>query len=219
MPAEGARLPGALRSVRRHAIVACVACVSFGGLAQAQTPTLPPDAGSILREQQKPALEIPTRPTPQIRNEGPLRPALKPEDTPRFVLKRFRVTGNTVFSESELTGLVREYVGKEVAYADLEQATARISRYYREHGYVAARAYVPAQTIKTDGVVEIAVIEGRYGKTELNNKSRVDDRVARGYLDAFPGTLVTQSALERKMLLLNDLPGVGESRATLRPGE
>jgi hemolysin activation/secretion protein len=124
------------------------------------------------------------------------------------------VTGNTVFSESELTGLVREYVGKEVAYADLEQATARISRYYREHGYMAARAYVPAQAIKTDGVVEIAVIEGRYGKTELNNKSHVDDGVARGYFNTFPRTVVTLSALERKMLLLNDLPGVGESRAT-----
>ena len=211
MPAEGASLPGALRSVRRHAIVACLVCVSLGRIAQAQ---IVPDAGSILREQQKPALEIPTRPAPQIRNEGPARPALKPEDTPRFVLKRFRVTGNTVFSESELTGLVREYVGKEVAYADLEQATARISRYYREHGYMAARAYVPVQTIKTDGVVEIAVIEGRYGKTELNNRSRVDDSVARGYFNAFPGTVVTLSALERKMLLLNDLPGVGESRAT-----
>jgi hypothetical protein len=40
--------------------------------------------------------------------------------------------------------------------------------------------------------------------------------VARGYLDGFPGTPVTQPALERKMLLLNDLPGVGEARATLR---
>jgi hemolysin activation/secretion protein len=209
---------GALRNVRRHAIVACVACVSFGGLAQAQIPTPPPDAGSILREQQKPPLEVPTRPAPQIKNDEPVRPALRPEDTPRFVLQKVRVTGNTVFPEPELTGLVAEYVGKEVAFADLEQVTTRISRYYREHGYTVARAYVPAQVIKTDGVVEIAVIEGRYGKTELNNKSRVDDSVARGYLDGFPGNPVTQAALERKMLLLNDLPGVGEARATLKPG-
>ena len=109
-------------------------------------------------------------------------------------------------------------MGKDVGFADLEQAAARISRYYREHGYMVARAYIPAQTVTTDGVVEIAVIEGRFGKVELDNKSRVRDSVARGYLDAFPGTLVTQPALERKMLLLNDLPGVGEARATLRPG-
>jgi len=128
------------------------------------------------------------------------------------------VTGNTVFAESELVELVREYVGKEVAFADLEQAAARISRYYREHGYMVARAYIPTQTITTDAVAEIAVIEGRFGKVELDNKSRVRDSVARGYLDAFPGTVVTEPPLERKLLLLNDLPGVGEARATLKPG-
>lgn len=162
--------------------------------------------------------ELPTRPAPTIKNEEPVRPALRPEDTPRFVLKRFRVTGNTVFAESELTELVREYVGREVAFADLEEAAARISRYYREHGYMVARAYIPAQTITTEGLVEIAVIEGRLGKVELNNKSRVRDSVARGYLDPLSGNLVTQPDLERKMLLLNDLPGVGEARATLKPG-
>ena len=206
---------GALGKIARHAIVACAVCASFGGLAQAQ---IVPDAGTILREQEQKPPEVPTRPAPTIKQDEPARPALKPEDTPRFVLKGFRVTGNTVFAESELIDLVREYVGREVSFADLERAAARISRYYREHGYMVARAYVPAQFVKTDGVVEIAVIEGRFGKVELENKSRVRDGVARGYLDAFPGTPVTQPELERKMLLLNDLPGVREARATLRPG-
>jgi len=193
----------------------CAVCAGFGGLAQAQ---IVPDAGTILREQQKPVPEVPTRPAPTIKQEEPARPALKPADAPRFVLKGFRVTGNTVFAESELIELLREYVGKEVSFVDLEQAAARISRHYREHGYMVARAYIPAQTITTAGVVEIAVIEGRFGKVELDNKSRVRDGVARGYIDGFPGTIVKEPALERKLLLLNDLPGVGEARATLRPG-
>ena len=192
----------------------CAVCTSFGGVAQAQ---IVPDAGTILRQQEQKPLEVPTRPAPTIKQE-PARPALKPADTPRFVLKGFRVTGNTVFAESELIALVREYVGKDVVFADIDQAAARISRYYREHGYTVARAYIPAQTITTAGVVEIAVIEGRIGKIELDNKSRLCDSAARGYLDAFPGTLVTQPALERKILLLNDLPCVGEARATFRPG-
>jgi hemolysin activation/secretion protein len=208
-------LLGALSKAARYTVIVSAVCTSFGGVAQAQ---IVPDAGSILREQQKSVPEVPTRPAPTIKQEEPVRPALKPADTPRFVLKGFRVTGNTVFAQSELVELIREYVGKEVGFAELEQAAARISRYYREHGYMVARAYIPAQTITTDGVVEIAVIEGRFGKVELNNQSRVRDGVARGYLDAFPGTPVTQPELERKMLLLNDLPGVGEARATLRPG-
>jgi hemolysin activation/secretion protein len=209
-------LLGAFGKIARYAIVVCAVCASLGRLAQAQ---IIPDAGTILREQQKSVPEVPTRPPPTIKREEPARPALKPEDTPRFVLKGFRVTGNTVFAGSQLIELLREYVGKEVGFADLEQAAARISRYYREHGYMAARAYIPAQAIQTDGVVEIAVSEGRFGKSELDNKARVRYSVARGYLDAFSGALVTQPALESKMLLPDDLPDVGESRATLRPGD
>jgi hemolysin activation/secretion protein len=194
----------------------CAVCAGFGGPAQAQ---IVPDAGTILREQQKPVLEVPTRPALTIKQEEPVRPSLKPEDTPRFVLKGFHVTGNTVFGESELIGLVREYLGREVGFSDLEQAAARISRFYRERGYTAARAYLPAQVAAMDGVVEIAVIEGRFGKVELDNRSRVRDSVVRGYFDALSGALVTAPALERKMLLLNDLPGVGGARVTLRSGD
>jgi len=208
-------LLGVPRTLAHCAILAFAVCASFSGAALAQVV---PDAGTILREQQQKPLEVPTRPAPGIKQEEPARPALKPGEAPKIALKGFRVTGNTVFAESELVALVSDYVGKEVTFADLEQAAARISRFYRERGYMVARAYIPAQTITTAGVVEIAVIEGRFGKLELNNKSRLRDSVAHGYIDRFSGRIVTQPALERRLLLLNDLPGVGEARATLRPG-
>ena len=185
----------------------------FSSAAQAQVT---PDAGSILREQQKPVLEVPARPAPSIKLDEPARPALKPS-TATFALKAFRVSGNSVFTEAELLAQVSVWVGKEVSFADLDQAASRLSRYYRERGYLVARAYLPAQDIK-DGVVEIAVIEGRFGKVNLDNRSRVRDGVARSHTDGLPGAVVTESGLERKLLLLNDLPGVGDARATLRPG-
>jgi hemolysin activation/secretion protein len=189
-------------------IVSASVCTSHAQIA--------PDAGSILREQQKPVLEVPVRPTPSIRVEEPARPALKPSAA-RFMLKGFRISGITVFAQAELLAGVQDYVGKEVDFADLDQAASRISRYYREQGFLVARAYLPAQDIK-DGVVEIAVIEGRFGKVNLGNKSRVRDGVVRGHLNALPGTAVTEAGIERKMLLLNDLPGVGDARALLSPG-
>ncbi len=175
-----------------------------------------PDAGSILREQQKPVLEIPGRPAPSIKLDEPARPALKPS-TATFALKAFRFSGNSGFTETELLAQVREWVGKAVSFADLDQAALRISRYYRERGYLVARAYLPAQDIK-NGVVEIAIIEGRFGKVNLDNQSRVRDGVAQGYLGGFPSAVVTEPGIERKLLLLSDLPGVGDARATLRPG-
>ena len=185
----------------------------FSCAAQAQ---IAPDAGSILREQTQPRLEIPTRPAPEIKFNEPVRPALKP-NAARFVLKSFRTSGNSAFAQGELLVLLQDYVGKEIGYADLDAAAARISRYYRDRGYMVARAYLPAQDI-VDGNVEIAVLEGRYGKADLNNRSRVRDSVARGYIDGFPGAAVYAPNLERKVLLLSDLAGVDEARAALRPG-
>ena len=189
----------------------------FGGLAaSAAQAQVAPDAGSILREQQRPTLQLP-KPAPAITVEEPARPALQRSAVTRFVLKRLRISGNSVFNEPELLALVQDYVGKEIGFDELDAVTARISRYYRERGYMVARAYLPAQKIN-DGAVEIAVIEGRFGKILLNNKSRVRDGVVNRYTNRLPGAVVTETNLERKLLLLNDLAGVGEARGNLRPG-
>jgi hemolysin activation/secretion protein len=164
----------------------------IAGLAQAQVP---PDAGSILRDQQKPAFELPTRPAPSIKRDEPARPAAQPSAA-RFVLKSIRIGGNTAFAQMDLLAVVQDCIGKEAGFVDLNEAAARISRYYRERGYLVARAYLPAQDIK-DGVVEIAVIEGRFGKVELNNKSRVRDGVARSHTDALSGATVHEANLLR----------------------
>jgi len=185
--------------------------------AQAQ---IVPDAGSILREQQRPALDLPTRRPPPVTLDEPARPTAKPSASAaelRFVLQRFVISGNTVFSQLTLQALVQDYIGKEVGFAELDVAAARISRYYRERGYMVARAYLPAQDIK-DGSVEIAVLEGRFGKVEINNTSHVRDSVVRAHTARLPGEVVYELRLERQLLLLNDLAGVGEARASLRPG-
>ena len=177
----------------------------------------PPDAGSVLRDVQKPLPPAPAKPQPRLEIEQ-RRPALAPQPTLRFVLKRVRITGNTVFSESALQEVVRDFVGKEIGFADLEEAAVRITRYYRERGYLVARAYLPQQEIR-DGVVEIAVLEGRFGKSELNNRSRVSDATIRRFLRPLEGGSVDEQHVERQLLLLNDLPGMGTASAALRPGE
>ena len=186
-------------------------CLSASAIAQT-----PPDAGSILRDQQKPALELP-KPAPGLKIDEPARPALARSSVTRFALKSVRFSGNTVFGAAELQAVIQDALGKDVDFAALDGLAARLSRYYRERGYLVARAYLPAQEIK-DGAVEFAVIEGRVGKVNLNNKSRVRDSIISGYTSGLPGSVVNERNLERPILLLNDLAGVGEARAGLSPG-
>jgi hemolysin activation/secretion protein len=204
-------MPPAFRSARCGALLLALACRH--GLAQ----VLPPDIGTTIREieQERPTVPQTRQPALQV-DEAP-RPALRASPDVRFAVEQFRITGATAFPVSELLPLLREYEGREVGLADLEEAASRITRFYRERGYLVARAYVPAQEIK-DGVVEVAMLEGRFGALQLNNTSRLSDSLARDTLrQASSGAVIRQAPLERELLLLGELAGVSSS-ATLRPG-
>jgi hemolysin activation/secretion protein len=101
----------------------------------------------------------------------------------RFEVKGFEFTGNTLFPAAELLDAVRPFIGPARSLDDLESAADRVSAFYRRHGYLVARAYVPPQQIES-GVVRIAVSEGRYGRIDIDNRSRTRDAVVGRYLGA-----------------------------------
>jgi hemolysin activation/secretion protein len=175
----------------------------------------PPNAGSILQGMRPPS-QLPAKPSSGLPEE-PVRPATPAASAARVKVTGFRITGARAFPQAELRTLLADSEGKELNLAQLQELALRITRYYRERGYLLARAYLPAQEIR-NGVVEIAVLEGRLGKLEVENKSLVSDAtVRRGLEGVRVGTALEAGPLERRLLLLNDLPGV-EVRSTLRPG-
>jgi hemolysin activation/secretion protein len=190
--------------------VFAVAAAAFSVLAAAQ-PTPPrPDAGSIL-EQQAPREPLPISPStaPILPQVTPPKPALPPSTKVNVTVKDFRFTGNTVFPATELRETVREFIGKTLDFNGLNDAAGRVQRYYRERGYFLAVAYLPQQEIK-DGIVEIAVLEGRLGAVNLqiDPKAKLRESFVRSILDAHVkrGDLITENRLERPLLLLRDLP-------------
>ena len=182
-------------------------------IAQAQ-PVI--DAGTQI--QQIPPPPAPEKRFPEIRVE---RPALLPDDGPAGVSIRvvaLQLTGQTIFPEAELVAASGFTPGGEFNLRQLRQVAANISAYYNARGYFLAQAYLPAQDIN-GGAVTIAVIEGRYGKLDLNNRTNLRDGVARNVLGGLDnGDIVATAPLERRLLLLSDIPGV-VVRSTLSPGE
>lgn len=144
-----------------------------------------------------------------VPNSGPTGPSV--------LINTLRITGETRFSEAELIAVAGFTPGRSLSLSDLRRMATLVTSYYNAHGYVVAQAYVPAQEIK-DGAVTIVVIEGRYGAVNLRNESRLRSGVARGVLKGLDsGALVAAAPLERRLLLLSDLPGV-QVRSTLSPG-
>jgi hemolysin activation/secretion protein len=188
--------------------------------ALAQVPIqVRPDAGQVLRErdQSDPSRQRPSKETPPILipQEHPVAPS--PDGT-RIPVKALHITGATVFTEDELSALLNPWKGRELALEDLQTATERITHYYREHGYLVARAYLPEQTIR-DGIVEIAVLEGRIGQVILKNSSGMSENQAQAWAgNITPGTVIHEPELERTLILLNDTPGISTANAALQPG-
>ncbi|PIG30273.1 hemolysin activation/secretion protein [Janthinobacterium sp. 35] len=174
----------------------------------------PPNAGSQL--QQIPvAPQLPKAP-PAIRVQQGNVPATTVGDTTRITVQRLQVTAPPVFTESELIASTGFVPGSELTLGELRAMAGKIASYYQQRGYFLAQAYLPAQDIE-DGVVHISVLPGQYGQVQLRNQSKLSDGLAGTILAGLDGQVISTPPLERRLLLLSDLPGVQVS-STLAPG-
>jgi hemolysin activation/secretion protein len=174
-----------------------------------------PRAGAQLR--QIPPVQAPAKVEPGLRVEKPKTPETAAVGGATTQVRSLRVTGQTVFGEAALIAASGFKGDSALNLAQLREMAAQISAFYNRHGYFLAQAYLPAQDIE-NGVVTIAVIEGRYGNVGLQNQTRLKDDVALRVLDGLDaGDLVTNAPLERRLLLLSDIPGVVVN-STLSPG-
>jgi hemolysin activation/secretion protein len=198
---------------RRCTLTITLAIASLSVHAQ----SVAPDAGQVSRELQKqPDLNPPKTITP-LRPDADAAPKGLASQDARIAVKAIQVSGNSIYPASELQALVADLVGGEFTLAELDRGAARITAYYRERGYVVARAYLPEQEIK-NGVVVIKVLEGIVGQQRIHNQALLSDQRASGYLSGKSGDVLQSKPVDRTLLLLADTPGVGGARAILQPG-
>jgi hemolysin activation/secretion protein len=187
------------------------------GTANAQNANPPPDIGTTLREMQQKRPAAPPAPKSGLEIQQSTANNQGSAAGPTFPVEKINITGATAFKPKRLQVLVSQYAGHSASLADLRQGAANITRFYRAHGYPLARAYVPSQEVH-EGVVEIRVLEGHYGKLLIEDEAGVSKGLVRRLLrNTTKSNLIQSGPLERDLLLLQDLQGV-VATATLRPG-
>lgn len=207
-------------------LTVALALVSIAGVAQAQQvpPQIPtgPDAGLLLQETQQvspPNLTPSVQPDIEVQKQS--RPAMKGMSSATVTVNSVVFSGNTLISSAKLQPLVESIIGKKVTFGELQEVAYKVSDYYREKGYMVARAYIPAQQVK-DGVIEIQIIEGRRDQVKVNPGN--DPKVRQSYQQSVmenatdANAVITEADLERGLLLLGDLPGVTNVKGVLEPG-
>ncbi len=134
------------------------------------------------------------------------------------VIRRFEITGSTVYREADLAPLYADLVGREVPLTAIYELAQRITTKYGADGYVLSRAIVPPQNLGRGGaVVRIQVVEGYVDKVVWPaNVARYRDFFTY-YAEKITSDRPTNiRTLERYLLLMTDLPGFKVSTA-LKP--
>lgn len=187
--------------------------VAFPAIVNAQLIT--PGAGAILQQNQPAMSPAPSSNGTEVTIERGNAAEL-PGSAP-FIVRTLQISGNTLFDTPTLYALVVDAEGKSLNLTQLGELSSRITEYYQRRSYPLARAIIPAQTI-ANGDVRIEVIEARYDQILLDNRSRLNDSLVQATLSTLQGgQFISQTELDRVLLLLSDIPGVLVD-ATLKPG-
>lgn len=136
----------------------------------------------------------------------------------KFDLERVVIEGNTTYTHEEIKAVYSNYIHRQVSLADMYVLSNKITNKYRNDGYILSQVIVPPQTIE-NGTIKFRVVEGYIDRVTV-----VDDE-ATGYAaerirdiadNIRNDNVLNAEALERYLLLINDLPGV-EARSILGP--
>ena len=123
----------------------------------------------------------------------------------RFRLTGIAINGATAISPSVFRPLYERLVGREISVADLFAVANAITAAYTRRGYALSFAFVPKQAIE-NGRVLIEVVEGYVAQYRFagDPPPPVLKAFARRIVASRP---LTTAALERFLLLANDVPG------------
>ncbi len=176
----------------------------------------PIDPSRIQQELQPP--QVPTRPeeiTIPRRDEPTAPPGA---ENVRFILKTLDIQGVTAFTPEQLQLLYQANINTEISLAELYIIADQLNNLYRQGGYILTRVLVPEQTIQ-QGVARIEVVEGFVEAVKFVGTTPAQENRLRGFGEWIQRSRpLKSSALERNLLLMNDLAGY-EVRARLDPGQ
>ncbi len=133
------------------------------------------------------------------------------------VVRSFSFSGNNQVPSADLQALLAGYLGRPITITDLYEAADKLTAYYNAQGYTLASALIPAQKI-SEGSIRIEIVEGLIGAVRYEGLRRYRQSQLASRIGIQPGSLYRGREFERKVRLLNTLPGL-EVRAKILPGE
>lgn len=176
-----------------------------------------PNAANILQSVKAPKLPKEQKSLPIINTQNS-NFTRESNNSVKILIKKFEIKGNTLFSETTLHDLIKQYENKKLTLQELKKVAEVITNYYHVHGFFVAHAYIPAQDINKNTLI-IKIVEGKYDKINLKNSSLIKSSFLQGHMDSLhKESSISLKSLNRQMLLINDLHGAKIISANFHPG-
>ena len=106
---------------------------------------------------------------------------------------------------SHFVSVIEPFIGRTLSPEQLQDLTSAVADLVREEGYVFASAWIAEQRLDT-GMLRVSVDEGRVAEIRYTEQpTEAVDAILQQLADGNP---VTDSELERRLLLAGDVPGI-----------
>jgi len=184
-----------------------LAGAAWPSAAQTTLPAGIPSQADISR--QRVPQPLPETPSFDLRIQTPERAAVpRAVDEIEFEVKRLTVEGATPFPADEIAAIFAPLEGRRIFLDDLRKAAATLEARYRTQGFFLTRVFVPPQQVK-DGVLTVRVVEGYVSNVFVEAPDAATrERLARLLQPIVGQKPVSLEAVERRLLIVNDLPGI-----------
>lgn len=124
---------------------------------------------------------------------------------PAFVLKGIKLVGNTIVTTKELEPIYEPYLGKNIAFSDLDAIVKKINKVYEQKGYLTTQSFIPEQDIK-DGIVQVKVAEGTMGNLSVEGNKWFSTGFFEKFFHIKKKEPLNVNKLQRDILRLNENP-------------
>lgn len=108
----------------------------------------------------------------------------------------------------KLVWLIREQRGKRgVTVGQIETVANKITRFYRERGFILAKAFIPKQRVR-EGVVNLTLLLGTLGEVTINGNDMYKADLLHSVFDDLLTKPVTNKMVEENLFIINSFPGI-----------
>jgi hemolysin activation/secretion protein len=114
----------------------------------------------------------------------------------------------TSLEVQQLVWLIRAQQGKRgVTLGQIEGVADKITQFYRQRGFILAKAYIPKQQVR-DGIVKLTVLLGNLGEVKVHGSDLYSIDTITSIFDSQLDRPVTSSSIEESLFVINGFPGV-----------